>query len=175
MLLELKLKAKKILDEAEKEAAVEAVKVQPCRKISKRVFKKVDTTESRSDEWASLNTDYFKSDPVPEDENISNQENEIEENSKFTSDDKKKDNSNDKDILVYPEKIVIPVRKQNSLKSKVKPLSPLKLPGTNTTTSIQQNFNEGILLFCISCMMHSHGPQTFYYYFTLSNPNPRVF
>ena len=156
MLLELKLKAKKILDEE----PVEVVKVQPARKISKRVFKKVDATESRSDEWASLNTDYFKSDPVDDDENVSNQGTEIKENSRFTSDANKKDITNDKDILVYPEKIVIPVRKQNSLKSKAKTLTPLKLPGPNTTTSIQQNSNEGILLFCISCM-HSHEPQVF--------------
>ena len=66
----------------------------------------------------------------------------------------------DKDIKVYPEKIVIPVRKQNSLKSKARTFTPLKIPGTNTTTSIQQNLNEGILLFCISCM-HSHEPESF--------------
>ena len=142
MLLELKLKAKKILDEE----PVEEVKIEPTRKISKRVFKTVETA-SNSDEWASLNKDFFKSDAIDDDDNTGKEINDLEENSKFTSDAKKNDKNDENDIKVYPEKLVIPVRKQNSLKSKTRTFTPLKIPGTNPTTNIQQNLNEGISLF----------------------------
>ena len=124
---------------------MEEVKVQPVRKISKRVFRDVD---SKKDEWASLNKDFFKTDEIDEDIiTVTKEANDSKENSKFTSDAKKKDKNDEKDIKVYPEKLVIPVRKQNSLKSKTRTFTPLKIPGTNTTTSIQQNLNEGILRF----------------------------
>ena len=161
MLLELKLKAQKILDEH----PVEEVKIEPIRKISKRVFKTVETS-SGSDEWASLNKDFFKSDAIDDDDNAGEKINELGENSKFTLDAKKNDK---KDIEVYPEKLVIPVRKQNSLKSKTRTFTPLKIPGTNPTTNIQQNLNEGKLLFsyCACICMNLK-------FLHLSNPNTKI-
>ena len=161
MLLELKLKAQKILDEH----PVEEVKIEPTRKISKRVFKTVETS-SGSDEWASLNKDFFKSDAIDDDDNAGEKINDLGENSKFTSDAKKNDK---KDIEVYPEKLVIPVRKQNSLKSKTRTFTPLKIPGTNPTTNIQQNLNEGKLLFsyCACICMNLK-------FLHLSNPNTKI-
>ena len=161
MLLELNLKAQKILDEH----PVEEVKIEPIRKISKRVFKTVETS-SGSDEWASLNKDFFKSDAIDDDDNAGEKINDLGENSKFTLDAKKNDK---KDIEVYPEKLVIPVRKQNSLKSKTRTFTPLKIPGTNPTTNIQQNLNEGILLFsyCACICMNLK-------FLHLSNPNTKI-
>ena len=161
MLLELKLKAQKILDEH----PVEEVKIEPTRKISKRVFKTVETS-SGSDEWASLNKDFFKSDAIDDDDNVGEKINDLGENSKFTLDAKKNDK---KDIEVYPEKLVIPVRKQNSLKSKTRTFTPLKIPGTNPTTNIQQNLNGGKLLFsyCACICMNLK-------FLHLSNPNTKI-
>ena len=133
---------------------MEEVKIEPTRKISKRVFKKVETA-SGSDEWASLNKDFFKSDAIEDDDNANKKINDSDENSKFTSDGKKNDDKDTKDIKVYPEKLVIPVRKQNSLKAKTRTFTPLKIPGTNPTTNSQQNVNEGIYIFYYACICMS--------------------
>ena len=104
-----------------------------------------------------MNKDFFKTDEIDEDIiTDTKKENDSEENSKFTSDAKKNNSMDDKDIKVYPEKIVIPVRKQNSLKSKTRTFTPLKIPGTNTTTSIRQNINEGILLFAFHACIRTN-------------------
>ena len=116
----------------------------------KRIFKQVDIPESKPDEWASCNTDFFKSsvveDTMPQNELI------IQKNSKFTSDDKKKDTKSVLDMYSKP-----------SSKTKARNLAPLQIPdlGAKIMSHIEksQDFEKGIyfelgLLICMHVNDH---------------------